>query len=84
LIQLYLILKGCISEAVIERSKKYWGVRQGILASCILYAGYENNCSMTKKEVCNMMEDINKGEYIFSDLIRGTELENVLKCTSDK
>jgi transcription initiation factor TFIIIB Brf1 subunit/transcription initiation factor TFIIB len=88
-----------ISASVIGRSKKYWevimkkekihrgGVRKGILASCILYACYEYKCSLTKGEVADLMdislEDINKGEYIFSDLIRGTKLEKVLKLSSD-
>ena len=88
-----------ISASVIGRSKKYWeeimkkdkihrgGVRKGILASCILYACYEYKCSKTKSEVAELMnvslEDITKGEYIFSDLIRGTKLETVLQLTSD-
>jgi len=62
-------------------------VRKGILASCIVYSCYENNCAMSRKEVSDIMsikkEDITKGEHIFMDMIRKTKYKNVLSLTSN-
>ena len=78
-------------------AKRYWGkimdgnihrgsIRKGIIASCILYACYENKCSRTRNDIASLMridrDCIIKGEPLFLDMTKGTEIEYVSKLSS--
>lgn len=87
-----------LPQKVIDTAKRYWGKimdgnihrgsnRKGIIASCILYSCYENKCSRTRNNIANIMgidkECITKGEYLFIDMVKKTDVEYVLKLSSD-
>lgn len=91
-------LENHLPQSVIITAKRYWGKimkgnihrganREGIIASCILYACYENKCSRTRNDIASIMgidkESITKGEYLFIDMVKDTKIEYVLKMTSD-
>lgn len=88
-------------QKVINFAKTLWGsilsnkeyktrrgsVRNGIIASCIIYACYKENCPMTRKEISKKtkisVKDITSGEHIFIDMISKTKYKYVIYESTD-
>lgn len=73
--------------AIMDNGTHRGAVRKGIIASCILYACYENGMTMSRQDVANKLrikkEYITKGENIFRDMVKGTKIEHILKLSSN-
>lgn len=87
-----------INSQVVLTSQRYWAtimdngthrgsIRKGIIASCILYSCRQNNCSMSRQDIADILkiekEDITKGEQIFKDMVKGSKIEYVLQLNSN-
>jgi transcription initiation factor TFIIB len=90
-----LTFESFVNKKIIDKAKIIWneifkhgkiyrgGVRKGLLACCVLYSGYDSNCSRTRDQIAQHMliskDEIIKGEPIFYDIISKTKYAYILK-----